>query len=359
MFIKRFIRFINEELIWGLDKLETGKQNYVLQLFSNDKSKIREFLQSCLRSRKSPNIEHTKLKYLGGGGMGLTFEWIEPSKLEDDFENQNFFGTQEYQATDKNLIIKITANSGEADKIIEVIKEGGKKPGLARYFWIKKVDLPDPSMQYSKLLGPPTYYFDDRGVKKKRIEEWINLRTQGEKSKASNRGKKISDERAKDKARQRFEEDIEKLKEKKTKNIWIICIEQLQIPNERQKNILNLAISYFWCAANINKLPAVIITRHWLNDKIISQFYDYLQNEEPTWHGFELSADDKKMYRDLNLSKEELKDNIIQIYNLYIKLSNLSAISNKKLLHKLGLDFHPGNLGYDEYGNLTAFDMWV
>ena len=205
MLIKKFTQFISEELVSGLEKLETGKMNNVLQLFSNDKLKIRQFLQSVMPIQKPRKPEFdkstTKLKYLGGGGIGLTFEWIEPAQLQDDFEDDNFVGTQNYQTTD-NLVIKITSNSSEAEKIIQIIQDGGKKPGLARYYWIKKFELPDASMQYSTFLKPPTHLFDDKGIKKTRFEEYIKSRTQAVKFLADKRGKKISDEKAREKAKQ-------------------------------------------------------------------------------------------------------------------------------------------------------------
>lgn len=365
MFIKQFKQFVNEELVWGLDKISTATNN-LLQLFSNDKLRIRQFLQSVMTTQKSRKPEFdkstTKLKYLGGGGIGLTFEWIEPAQLQDDFEDDNFVGTQNYQTTD-NLVIKITSKSGEAEKIIQTIQDGGKKPGLARYYWIKKFDLPDPSMQYSELLGPPSYFYDDKGIKKTRFEEHIKLRTQGVKFLADKRGKKISDEKAREKAKQRVEDDIKKSKQKggnKTKNLWVICLERLDIPDKRQESILNLAIIYFYGTAKISAYPAAIITRNWINDKIINQFFDYLQNEQSSkWHGFELNAEDKQDFKKLNFSRQELKENILQVYNLYMQLSNLNPKSNKKLLQKLSLDLHTGNLGYDKSGNLVAFDMWV
>ena len=182
-YIKLFEKFINEEIVSGLKKINSNDSNIFFNLFNSDPLKLREFIQSEL------NLQN--LKFIAGGSIGLAFSW-------------------------KDKVLKFTTDWGEKRGVEKMIELSGdsKLPGFAKYFWIKEVSLPEKN--FKKFVFNTT------------AEEELKIKKQREL-----------------KSKKQLETDFilttdEIMKRKsydKIRKAYIICMEKIKVLDERDKEI--------------------------------------------------------------------------------------------------------------------------
>jgi len=120
-YLKLYEQFMLLEAIENLDKIKFAGNEFAKEIAG----KTKEYLETIF-----PN---QNLKYLGAGGVGLAFEWLDSNELPDSFYEVDFFGEK---CDNKSKCIKVTMSNTEAEQIKKRL--GKKDKGLCHYYWIKE-----------------------------------------------------------------------------------------------------------------------------------------------------------------------------------------------------------------------------
>jgi len=305
MKIKKFLEFINEELVSNIDNIQYD--NIFAELFNSDPLKLKEFIQY--------NFNLNNLKFIAGGAIGLAFLW-------------------------EDKVIKFTTDLAEKNGVEKIISlsKGKYLPGFAKYFWIKEIELPNNlwKKQYKNT--------DKEKVRSQRITKHIT----------GNKQTQLSDE-----------EILNRKSETKTKTAYIICMEKLKMLDDVDTEIAHfifLMTKHKYLIPEKNndfKLKSLLewiksdddvyTEKEWLknvgnNTPILSTF-----NKGLTKAAF-FSTDETSIKKYKNLW-----NNISEKYFIEFSTKMLDLYKNG---NKLGIhtsDIHENNIGYrgDE---LVAFD---
>lgn len=334
MKIKKFIQFINEELVIGKDgkpfNLDDRTNNFFVKVFNSDTLAVKEFIQK--------NIGRKNLRFLGGGGIGLAF-------MGED-----------------GRVIKFTADESEkkgVERLIELAPNDEILPGFAKYFWIKEVDLPEGNKSKS-----PNIWLDEKTQQhdKNKIGEFREIE-------GILRSKDLDPKR-----RFELEQRLKRLKKhdqdftdrrkqnpKKTK-AYIICLEKLRLLNKIESEIVHNIFLFM----GVNYLIPGDID----NYRKLNEFFNWLQsdNEVFTESKFIKGGFDKinivsrrpgltksNFYGTNEDYKRMWREEITKSYFSKFSSKVLELYSRAKILGIPSKDIHEGNVGFrgDE---LVAFD---
>jgi len=307
-YIKLFEKFINEEIVYGLKKINSNDSNIFFNLFNSDPLKLREFIQSEL------NLQN--LKFIAGGSIGLAFSW-------------------------KDKVLKFTTDLGEKRGVEKMIELSGdsKLPGFAKYFWIKEVSLPEKN--FKKFVFNAT------------AEEELKIKKQRELKSKTRETTLTTDEILKRKSSD------------KIRKAYIICMEKIKVLDERDKEIAHFIFlltkhKYLIPENNsINKLKSLI---DWIKSEEEEYREEDFLNREfdkvSIFSTFNKGITKKSMFSDdveTRKKYEKMWSEISTNYfiNFSIKILNIYEYGNK-----LGIptsDIHENNLGYRD-NELVAFD---
>lgn len=323
--IKLFNQFISEEIVTGLSStynnittnliknIDKKDANVFKDTFNNDILKLKEFIQFHMKNQN--------LKFIGSGSIGLAFEWLESKPLDDTFYT-DIIGEKTFD--NLNKVIKFTTVSNEIEGAKKLIEKNSTK-NLAKYFWIKKINLP-PQNWWSKLLGPQTP--EEKTKYPLKNKPHIKSRIQSLKYTL---GDKEVDELFK--KYQSFKKDS------KLKIAYLICIEKVSPITLNQKTIANtLQELYLYKKYN----PTT-------SNK---------QNLELVWNNLNISSAWKNIVN-MRLEQDHLKDNFTNITKQEFIDFGLQYIEVYKSLYKLDIpinDIHGGNLGWRN-NELVTFDV--
>jgi hypothetical protein len=180
-----FDSFCNEELI------HAGRNGYIAELTDKDDNLLMSHLASdphVLRQIVSDAMPNQNLRLLGYGSYGVAFDWEKRGPLPEDFFTNNLVGKDDTSQVEK--IIKVTSFGIESNIITNLIRdsEGKKIDGIANFYWIKKIVLPD----------------------------WLLKRKD-------------------------IRNIVDKQESRKLKNIWLICLEKVVLLDEVERLILDLS----------------------------------------------------------------------------------------------------------------------
>ena len=307
-YIKLFEKFINEEIVYGLKKINSNDSNIFFNLFNSDPLKLREFIQYEL------NLQN--LKFIAGGSIGLAFSW-------------------------KDKVLKFTTDLGEKRGVEKMIELSGdsKLPGFAKYFWIKEVSL--PGKNFKKFVFNAT------------AEEELKIKKQRELKSKTRETTLTTDEILKRKSSD------------KIRKAYIICMEKIKVLDERDKEIAHFIFlitkhKYLIPENNsINKLKSLI---DWIKSEEEEYREEDFLNREfdkvSIFSTFNKGITKKSMFSDdveTRKKYEKMWSEISTNYfiNFSIKILNIYEYGNK-----LGIptsDIHENNLGYRD-NELVAFD---
>lgn len=220
--LKRF-----ESIHLGGYELQQG--NLLEEVFGENLYKLKELVQSTM-----PN---QNLMYIGSGTKGISFEWLGNHQLPKDFTKKGFKGTLVYTS---GLVIKVTPFEDEYKTALKLLKRGPgmEIPGVVKYYWIKEIALPQ-ELKLSKYLEP---------IQAPDLRRFKTFMTRNpdiprdESAFRSWRTRRIDRDfppgQEKEKA-EFFKEFKKKERGHKQTTIWIICQELVEIPDARQKFILD------------------------------------------------------------------------------------------------------------------------
>lgn len=357
MIVKSFHQFISEELVYGFKSklFDKGTANCFKDIFQNDPLKLKEYIQV--------NLPGQNLKYGGAGCVGLAFLWTNPKPLPKEFYEEGFYGTKDLPK--ENLVIKFTTNLGEVEgskKLID-ISSNGPKPGFARYYWIKEVDLPE-SNWWSRTLGPQLPW---QHMKKARGNDPEN---QGEYSFTTKEGDKetkpIKTREGdflgwnKKKDYKRFIDIKKKAGTLKMKKAYIVCLEQLKLLNSIEEELVvftrDFLTGFGEQSGNVSKNQYLIPGED--NTNKLSKIYDFLKSNDQELTieiGGKKKVITKKQLWGDEAETRKLDDSVTK--DFFIEFSN-KVIDLYDKGSKMGVptnDLHGGNMGYrgDE---LVGFD---
>jgi hypothetical protein len=175
------------ENIEGIDRVkETNK------LFDSFGSK--EKIQQCIEEV----FTNQNLKYLGAGGVGMTFQLLESPELPEDFYKNSFEGKKCDDTKMKCMKMTVVESQLQEDEINSARKLLNKDlKGVCGYYWIKGHVFEGKKvyficMDFLKLLdvkekmiahlifnlyyptnGAPSYWLTDTGNKLNKVFSWI------------------------------------------------------------------------------------------------------------------------------------------------------------------------------------------
>ena len=109
------------ENIDGIDRVKT--ENKLFKSFGS-----KEKIQQCIEEV----FTNQNLKYLGGGGVGLTFQLLKSPELPEDFYKNSFEGKK---CDTKMKCIKMTLQEDEVNSVRKLLNKNLK--GICGYYWIK------------------------------------------------------------------------------------------------------------------------------------------------------------------------------------------------------------------------------
>lgn len=313
MEIKKYLDFIKEELVFGIES--NDKTNNIFKnFFNSSKLELKEFLQS-----KMPN---QNLKFLGSGSVGLAFEWSKSPQLPDSFfssqDGLKFIG---HKTNYEGKVIKFTADQKEVNATIDIMEKtnGGKNTldSFVNFFWIKEVEL---DKKYQKKIA--SLWKEEE----KRLQDLLNNR----RLKSSNKKQEIP------------KVDLEKRKSVDvTETVFIICLEKLEMLNNNQK-MMTLFFNTFLGFIDVfdPKTNIIEVVYNWimLND---NENFDFWGDGN---YGVSLKL--KKEFRNENVTFDEFETFIRKLCKVF---------SDGKKYDIPVTDIHADNLGF-RGDDLVAFD---
>lgn len=189
-------RMISEN-IEGIDRVKT--ENRLFKSFGS-----KEKIQQCIEEV----FTNQNLKYLGAGGVGLTFQLLKSSELPEDFYKNSFEGKK---CDTEMKCIKMTLQEDEINSARKLLNKDLK--GICGYYWIKTHVFEGKKvyficMDFLKLLdvkekmiahlifnlyyptnGAPSYWQTDTDDRLNKVFSWIK-----ESSKSTKNSEYLDDE---------------------------------------------------------------------------------------------------------------------------------------------------------------------
>jgi len=314
---------------------ELSKDNKIVNLFSGDFLQLKQFVQSIF-----PN---QNLKFLGAGAMGMAFSSKGDLKLPQNFIDKDFYGSIPPENTP--VVLKLTTNMGEVEKIKKIIQDyGGQVPGVASYYWIKELVIPQ-NRQWSTTLGAPNTKKPGQ-TKEMRIEDFKKLYLDSDWFKKEHPG--LTDEQLKKVVDRMFDNFIKKKrKEDKVKHekAFLICLDKIQpLPKELQDATALAFEYYYWTQSEPQakrrgprKLkPISVIDSIYTKEPVMKKYYD------------------KRIFEDPKKPKPSFENFRNAFYRIMKLMTTL-----KRAPFKLGdYDMHSGNIGL-KGDDLVFFDLFV
>lgn len=343
MIIKKYLQFISEELITGLPstgkdsklgvkKINQETSNVFKDLFTNDPLKLKEYLQTLM-----PN---QNLKFIGSGAIGLAFIWQKSNQpLPDEFWSNIIGDKMEGQ----DLIIKFTADENEAEGAKKLISLKGTE-GFAKYFWMKEFELPEANW-WSATLGPQApWQAGKKDIKGQRtrmddiLPHWPELANPDE-------IKKVSKERG------------------KHKKAYIICLEKLEMPTDKQKLMATTLYQLLTLQMDSTKKFLKLDNN---DENKLSQFWDWFNSQDVKPFDAvnpEFSEMIDSIKSDHSLKKKRFQKSEINTDFKSVSKDEFLDFTNEMLnLFRIGIskdvpttDIHGENIGIRN-GKLVAFD---
>ena len=179
-------RMISEN-IEGIDRVKT--ENRLFKSFGS-KEKIQQCIEEVFKNQN--------LKYLGAGGVGLTFQLLESPELPEDFYNPNSFEGIKCDTKMKCMKMTVVESQLQEDEINSARKLLNKNlKGICGYYWIKGHVFEGKKvyficMDFLKLLdvkekmiahlifnlyyptnGAPSYWLTDTDDRLNKVFTWI------------------------------------------------------------------------------------------------------------------------------------------------------------------------------------------
>jgi len=189
-------RMISEN-IEGIDRIKT--ENRLFKSFGS-----KEKIQQCIEEV----FTNQNLKYLGAGGVGLTFQLLKSSELPEDFYKNSFEGKK---CDTEMKCVKMTLQEDEINSARKLLNKDLK--GICGYYWIKTHVFEGKKvyficMDFLKLLdvkekmiahlifnlyyptnGAPSYWQTDTDDRLNKVFSWIK-----ESSKSTENSEYLDDE---------------------------------------------------------------------------------------------------------------------------------------------------------------------
>ena len=189
-------RMISEN-IEGIDRVRT--ENRLFKSFGS-----KEKIQQCIEEV----FTNQNLKYLGAGGVGLTFQLLKSSELPEDFYKNSFEGKK---CDTEMKCLKMTLQEDEVNSARKLLNKDLK--GICGYYWIKTHVFGGKKvyficMDFLKLLdvkekmiahlifnlyyptnGAPSYWQTDTDDRLNKVFSWIK-----ESSKSTENSEYLDDE---------------------------------------------------------------------------------------------------------------------------------------------------------------------
>lgn len=326
-FIKSYDYFIKEELISGPNrsslvvKGSDGRQrmnfsrvdsNMFTKIFNSDPLKLKEFMQDSLRDINIENIQ-----FIAGGAIGLAFKW-------------------------KDKVLKITTELSEkegVEKMIQLTPGDETLPGFAKYYWIKEIELPESTWKKDSAFITDE---EEEKIKKQRSSGNILLTP---------------------------DEIVSRKKLGKMKKAYIICLDNVRILDDSEKEIA-FTVFMLFTKGYLRRLESedrIIEKLNKIYEWILSDEDEYVESEylsrgldkEFIFSGVKPGINKvsffgskqneaKHKHKWTNLGKDRFLDFCEQIVRIYKGGTSLGIPTS---------DIHEDNLGYR--GNskeLVAFD---
>lgn len=169
------------ENIDGIDRVKT--ENKLFKSFGS-----KEKIQQCIEEV----FTNQNLKYLGGGGVGLTFQLLKSPELPEDFYKNSFEGKK---CDTEMKCIKMTLQEDEVNSARKLLNKNLK--GICGYYWIKTHVFEGKKvyficMDFLKLLdvkekmiahlifnlyyptnGAPSYWINDTDDRLNKVFSWL------------------------------------------------------------------------------------------------------------------------------------------------------------------------------------------
>jgi hypothetical protein len=194
----------NIENIEGIDRVVKKNENKLYISFGS-----KEKIQQCIEEV----FTNQNLKYLGAGGVGLTFQLLKSSELPEDFYKNSFEGKKcdtEMKCM-KMTVVESQLQEDEINSARELLNKNLK--GICGYYWIKGhvfegkkvyficMDFLKPLDVKEKMIahlifnlyyptnGAPSYWLTDTNDRLNKVFSWIK-----EASKSTENSEYLDDE---------------------------------------------------------------------------------------------------------------------------------------------------------------------